>query len=417
MIAVETHPSPARTTGDRSARVVARRYLVHPPGFVYLLLTILLVLGAVNSQNNLLFAIFGLAVAGIIISGIVSGAAIMGLRVRREIIVPADAGKDARVLYHIRNTNWLIPAGGVVIEEIEVDRRRRHRSTWPAHTKPIAAFLPWVRAHEEATVEGHGAALARGRPSLNLIRLSTTFPFGLTRKYVLFSQPDHLLIRPWVASLREGALAMPGGASTGPRAKRITRAADGEFFAIREYARGDSPRAIAWKPSARRGQLVVREHAEVEHRRIVLEVLPGSLSGSKLELFISAIAGFVSAQLAEDVDLSFRCAQVQIPLGGGSRQFQRILNALATLPSSEPDPDTSPSPTAHAQLTIRSLDGGSTISISSSDLVAACERWNEFPMPPARRNGRKWHALKNWWRNQRTPNATTPRKAGPEGAP
>ena len=159
-------------------RIIARRYQLHLPGFVYVLLTALLVLGAVNSQNNLLFAIFGLAVAGIIVSGVVSGAAIMGLRIEREIIEDVEAGRDLRVRYRIRNNNWLIPSAGLAIEEIATDRKGRHASTWSRHVSPIAAFVPWLRAGEELIVEGKGKAHTRGTATLNLVRITTTFPFA-----------------------------------------------------------------------------------------------------------------------------------------------------------------------------------------------------------------------------------------------
>lgn len=366
------------------AKVIARRYQAHPPGFVYVILTVLLVLGAVNSQNNLLFAIFGLAVAGIIVSGIVSGAAIMGLRVRREIVGPAQAGGQARVVYHVRNTNWLIPSAGLVIEEVEVDRRGRHRSSWKTHLAPLNAFVPWVRAHDEVAVEARAAAHQRGVPSLNLIRLSTTFPFGLTKKYVLFSQSAQIVVRPWVAPMPKRPLIRASGEAPGSRTFRPSRSSGGEFFSIRDYTKGDNPRAIAWRATARRGHLVVRENADREHRRLHLEIETGSLTGESLERFVSAVAGFAASELGSDVELAMKWGDTVVGSGSGPRQRIRILDALALVPSvtsrSERD-SSSTQPRAPGRMTVRSRDGGDAVILASSDLISACEDWSAFPAP------------------------------------
>jgi hypothetical protein len=48
---------------DTAMRVVSRRYHLHFPGLVYIATTVMLAFGAVQSQNNLLFWAFGIAVA------------------------------------------------------------------------------------------------------------------------------------------------------------------------------------------------------------------------------------------------------------------------------------------------------------------------------------------------------------------
>lgn len=360
-------------SGGAEPRIVARRYQPHFPGLVYVILTVLLVLGAVNSQNNLLFAIFGLAVAGIVISGVVSGAAIMGLRITRQVVGPVEAGREARVLYRIRNTNWWLPSAGLVIEEMPHGRRRRHASTWPEHVGTIAAFVPWLKAHEEVVVEGRARAHSRGPASLDLVRVSTTFPFGLTRKCVDVSQRATLLVRPWTAPVTRGALGKAVGGDAEPRSRRVARGVDGEFFSIRDYASGDSPRSIAWRASARRGHLVVRETSERDYRRLVFEVDVGTTAGMDRERFLSAVAGLAAAELAEGVELTLECGTTQVHPGQGSRQRDRVLDALAQLPRRDGSGGA-------GRLTIRSLDGGEPAVLSSVQVAALVSQWGDFPV-------------------------------------
>jgi len=69
---------------ERWARVLGRNYHFHSPGLVYAVTTMVLVMGAINGQNNLLFWLFGLGVAGLLISGILSGGSLMRLDIERE---------------------------------------------------------------------------------------------------------------------------------------------------------------------------------------------------------------------------------------------------------------------------------------------------------------------------------------------
>lgn len=404
-----TSHAPARV--HQAPKVVARRYQAHLPGLVYVVLTVLLVLGAVNSQNNLLFAIFGLAVAGIVVSGIVSGGAIMGLRVTREVVGPVEAGRDIRVRYRVKNINWLIPSGGLLIEEVEADRWGRHKSTWHNHAASISAYIPWVGARQEVVVEGIGTTSARGRATLNLLRITTTFPFGLTRKYVLFSQPDEIVIRPWIAPMPQGTLLRSGGGTETSRSRRSTRGSEGEFFAIRDYTPGDSPRAVAWRASARRGHLVVRELAQHDNRRLEVGIFLGSLKGPARERFISATAGLVTRELAQGAEVSLISGDQRVRTAGGPRQRERVLDLLAGLPTSTSEPIPTDrtlhhDPLATGHLTVRPLNGGDLSRLDAAELERACTDWSASPTLRVKPAAKSTLTLRQLWNRLASRRAT-----------
>ena len=54
---------------------------LHLPGFLYVGLTLVVGLAAVNRQNNLLFWILGVMLAALLISGLISGVMMQSLRV------------------------------------------------------------------------------------------------------------------------------------------------------------------------------------------------------------------------------------------------------------------------------------------------------------------------------------------------
>ena len=64
---------------------VRRRYRLRFPAYIYMLVTVFIAVGAFNSQNNLLFWAFGLSLAAMVVSGILSVP-----RARKMLGIPAE---------------------------------------------------------------------------------------------------------------------------------------------------------------------------------------------------------------------------------------------------------------------------------------------------------------------------------------
>lgn len=82
--------------------------------------------------------------------------------------------------------------------------------------------------------------------------------------------------------------------------------AGAEILQLRDYRRGDPPRAIDWKASARRGRLISRDYSEDQHLEIVLAVDAGRASGlragdtDRLALYANVAARFAERAAALD---------------------------------------------------------------------------------------------------------------------
>src|SRR5690606_12980969 len=98
------------------------------------------------------------------------------------------------------------------------------------------------------------------------ITVSTTRPLGLARAWAYVWPPTPLLVYP---RPEPAGPPLPGGAGDTPQA-RLHPAGD-DVPHLRAYRRGDSRRAIAWKPSARRGALLVREYEQPQGLDVVLD--------------------------------------------------------------------------------------------------------------------------------------------------
>lgn len=323
-------PSPgARGPGRFGGRVVGRRYHFHVPGVAYAATVIVIVLGAINGQNNVLFWLFGIGVAGLLLSGLLSGAALMGLELSRDVPRVGAVGEPVEVRYTLRNRNRLVPAFALLIEELPDDPD--DDPTWPACLAPFAGACPHVPARGRAACRAVVVPASRGRCTFRRVRVSTTFPFGLTRKSVTFEQPAEVLVRPRVPAVDPEVLRRPAGRGQGGRAVRRGRSGD-EFFSLREYIPGDSTRRIAWRASARLARPVVRELAERPGRRIW--ITPRYAEDSPLaEPVIEAAAGLVQAALAAGyepgVDAIPADERDRTRVTPGTRQAGACLDALA----------------------------------------------------------------------------------------
>ncbi len=369
------------------ARVVARRYHTHAPGLVYALLTVLLVLGAINTQNNLLFFMFGMGVCGIIVSGVLSGAALMGLRVRREVPGPGQAGADLRIRYRIANRNWFMPAGALVVEELPRWRGGRHEASWPGILGAGGASVAWVAGRREVEVEVEVPALHRGVCELDAVRISTTFPFGITLKSVVFTQPQRVVVRPWTAPVRREVWRRIAGGGGVASVRRKVRGLGGEFFALREYAAGDSTRAIAWRASARRGELLVREAGERGPRRVWLSPLLGG-DAEQRERAVSLLAGLARSAVGQGLEVGCVAGEATLPPAGGERQAQRVLDWLASLQGEGE---------GEAGVLVRVQGGEGSVLGTSDPACVPARAWDAMPRATVPVRGRARGALWRRW--------------------
>lgn len=235
---------------------IRRRYHLHPPGVVYCIITTLLGLGALNSQNNLLFGAFGLALGGLLISGVVSGAILMGLRVRRLGVEPGPAGGEVVIRYEVENRSRIYPVFAVRLGE-----HRGKGATFDDHIEPTETLVMHLAPRSTVRLSAPAAALERGEFTLSDVRITTRFPFGIIRKSIIIPEHTLGLVHPRRVDARAVHEAI-GNSYTGeePVMNRQWQGSGIDLLALREYVPGDSPRRIAWRPTARHGSLLVRDN-------------------------------------------------------------------------------------------------------------------------------------------------------------
>lgn len=261
---------------------IRRRYHLSYPGVLYVGVTMILAIGAINSQNNLLFIALGLSLGALIVSGVLSGSMLMGLRAERDHVQPGVVGGPMTLRYTVTNRSRIMPAFGLVISELPGERmrllrrvrallvgiglrrllrRRRSRATWPRRLP-----RPWAHiAHIGPRASGRATALVepfrRGACEFEGVRITSAYPFGILRKSVEFIQPGAALVRPELAPVPESLFLRITSASDEGESETRYSGRGPDYLGLRDYTAGDSMRRIAWRASARTGQLVVLETA------------------------------------------------------------------------------------------------------------------------------------------------------------
>ena len=173
----------------------------------------------------------------------------------------------------------------------------------------------------------HGLALeVRGAPGLFEVPLTFANPYGVE---VVPRALKRVLTVPLGGRSEVRAAAGRGGRRRG----------DGsDFRELRGHQPGDAFRRIAWKASARRGKLVVREFEREEHDVVVLvldassALWSGHIGGSALDQAVDAVASLAShhsacgAEVGLQVIASRRLAVVKA--GRGRAHLALIADAL-----------------------------------------------------------------------------------------
>ena len=297
-----------RTPESLPVQFDRRRIYVLPTwfGLFFLILLLTMGVGALNYNNNPAL-LLGLVLTGTALASLIAAhLQLSGLTVHAVNAEPVAAGKPLLLRMHVR-----------------ADPRRARRGLL-VESGEAASVLSLDRGAGEAALEL--PTTVRGWLHPGRLRISTTRPLGLARAWSWVWPEKPLLVYP--APEPHGP-PLPLGAGDNAQA-RLHPAGD-DVHHLRPWRRGDSRRAIAWKPSARRDSLLVREYEEPQGADVVLDW--NELAALPVEARIQRLARWVDE--AERDQRRYRLVLPgQPPLGpaGGATHRHACLRALALLP-------------------------------------------------------------------------------------
>lgn len=304
---------PPRAPEALPLAVDRRRVYVLPTGFglFYTVLVLAMLLGALNYNNNPALLLALLLGASGLASLIATHLQLSGLRVEAVSAEPVPAGQTLALRLALSSRDGRARRG------LRIDREGTE--AWAA-----------IAGNDSAEVVLPVATTRRGWLEAGRIRISTTQPLGLVRGWSRIWPRQRLLVYP-----RPEASPPPLPDSAGTLGRGRPDPLGEEPHQLRAYRAGDPPRTIAWKHSARRDTLVVREFERAEGRELVLDWR--DLSALALEPRISRLAAWIDQAEREGRRYRLRLpAQDDIGPGQGPEHRHACLRALALLPDGAP---------------------------------------------------------------------------------
>ena len=265
-------------------------------GWIYLALLMLLLIGALVRQINLLVVLYGMLAGPLLLSWGLSRRTIVGLVLKRHLPDSIPAGETFVVQLEAKNTRSRLSSWAVGVQD-RIQREGPHSTGW----KPQLLFN-YLKAGESHRESYRGRLVRRGRYQFGPLGISTRFPFGLLKSSTSVELADAILVTPRTGRMTRAwreRLAQVLDADGRGKLKRRSR--EGDFFGLREWRSDDSPRAIHWRSSARRQKLIVRQHEQSRRQdvTIVLDLWQSEAAGTIEQESVELAVSFVATVLAD----------------------------------------------------------------------------------------------------------------------
>ncbi len=270
-----------------------------------------------------------LLLAFLVLSGVLSEAALRGIRVERRLPFEWVAGRGARVVLEISNTQRKTWAHAIVVEDLGVA---------PGDPAERALGRAYAMRIEPGRTESRSYRFEpqqRGELRFAGFRVITRFPFGLFAKSLTLPREAFVVVYP-----RLGVQRPPARRTGDPRAARDA-AGRGSFSTevtgLRDYARGDAPRRIHWLASWRRGQLLVRETQGTAGGEALVELR--TRIGTRDDAFereVERAASEAEAGLRAGLRVALHTDDTAFGAAAGAVHRARLLGYLALVQSEPP---------------------------------------------------------------------------------
>ncbi|MBD3871757.1 MAG: DUF58 domain-containing protein [Acidobacteria bacterium] len=299
-------------------------------GLVYLVACVILGMAAVNTGNNALMAVLGLALGSYVVSGAWSRQVLGNIRATIEFPSEIYAGRVAVVGVEIENTSRFLPAYGLVVRDSD-GRAAIH--------EPLLVTMGRRRHSVELVFPD------RGRHQLGAWRLDVLLPLGffLKSKELIFDR--EVLVYPRLLPTYSASVRRGGGRRS-PDALE-SRGREGEVTQLRDFREGDELRSLHWKQTARQQRLVVVERQRTAEKPVFFVIDPRLENPSdprqrdRFEHLVSEVATGVVLRLREGVPVGVVIGSLVVPPVRSVRQAPMLLRPLAEV-MPRPPSDTAP---------------------------------------------------------------------------
>ena len=209
----------------------------------------------------------------------------------------------------------------------------------PAIAMSLSATDALLAPHSSVELTLAGTAVRVGYHCVHGLSLRVVHAWGAFETPLIFINPVQVVVQ--AAPLRRAARPSLGGLSRRPSDAERTGHMSGDSIELRElraHQPGDGLRKIAWKASARRGTLLVRDEELMERQSIwvlldaSMELWAGELGRAPLDDGVDRVASALKkyVSLGDQVGLGVVAARLMawVPPGSGPAHLARLRQAL-----------------------------------------------------------------------------------------
>ncbi len=328
--AARLHESLApRSRGDRARarRGPRRAFRITREGRLFVLVSLGVGVGAVNTGNNLLYLVLGLMLSMLLVSGVLSDLVLVGLAVERVSPRRLYAGQTSSFEVVVRNRKRVLPS--LSIEALDV-------ASGEGESTP-GYFLRVSPEASEARIVRRTPS-RRGPLALAGLSLRTRYPFGLIEKSRFFPLAESLLVYPGRVPVRAAEVEHLARGEERPTRRR---GPGSEVAGVRGYRAGDEARDVHWRKSASAGELVVRERERDARATLVLDLDNRRRDDDPawdetFERRIAEVASLAEVALERSVGVEVRTASGSSPRIRACDPIDPLLRFLALLEEAPP---------------------------------------------------------------------------------
>jgi len=304
-----------------------RRIFIFPSqtGFFFALCLLIMLIAAINYQNNLAYGLTFLLANLFVVAVLHTYANLARLTV--TAVGADDAFAGQRTTLRLRLTTesqrghyalligWPTPREG---------RRRRRLMTGLLSSPEMQAVEEVdLECNDQRELRLHLPVEHRGWFHPGRLRIESVYPLGLLRCWTWVDLDLRALVYPRPLAAGEPA----GEAGEAQAGLQLSGSGDDEFFGIRDYREGDSPRRVHWKSLARGQALQSKEYAAAvsDTRWLTWE----QFSALAPERRLSALCYWVLEYHRRDLEFGLRLPQERLAPGKGDRHRVQALRLLA----------------------------------------------------------------------------------------
>jgi len=291
----------------RSVTLDQKRIFIFPSraGLFFGLCLLVMLMAAINYQNNMTYALTFLLATLFIIATLHTFANLSGLTIRALRAEPAFPGQ-------VTEFDVLVEKG----------KQRDHFALhlqWPDSTDALLNLID----DDRVKVQLHTAVGQRGWYSPGRLLLESAYPLGLLRCWTWVDLDLYALVYPQPLSSAE----LPGLATDKPDGASVPVSGSDDFYGFRDYRRGDSLRQIHWKGLAKGQSVQTKQYAAYADRSVWLDW--DMFPGLGIEQRLSHLCYWALSFEARNEEYGLRIPGVVIEPALGETHRDRVLKELA----------------------------------------------------------------------------------------